>query len=170
MADLSHLGLICTCIGKLNGVVTWKISGNTRPYASIFKQNKGFWSAGSWRLTHENYTKASESILEKADENPAKKKKTESTLELEKKRDEWEAIASSMDAHGYRWLLGEVFNEILIKKGETAWGSIVDPNEAIHSCGCNVVWELFKRANKDIDKVAQHFSPYCNACGEAFLQ
>lgn len=170
MSELAHLGLTAVCIGKLNGVTTWKISGNTRPYAGIFKQYNGYWSTGCWRLTDTNYSHAVKAIIASQDINPAKKRKTDKTLELDKKRDEWQNIMTSIDAHGYRFIIDEVFLRILKEKGESAWGSIMSADEAIHSCGCNIVWELFLAAQKDIDSVAGKFSSHCNACGESFLQ
>jgi hypothetical protein len=166
MSDLKQYGLQLTCIGKLNGVMTWKITGNTRPYANIFKKHKGFWSCGSWRMSGDNLENAANEISTLAAQPSAKRQKVGNAVELERKKEEWLAVSTSIDAHGYNFIIDEVFNEVLKEKGELAWGPIMSANDAIHSCGCNIVWELFLAANKDIEKVGAKFCDRCYACME----
>jgi len=168
MDALKNAGITVLSIGKVQGVLRWKLMGNTKPIYSILKGSGGFWMANHWSLTDVQFQKVLEKLETTTIEPQAKRQKVQEIRELKLRKQEWETVMTSEFAQAYIYIMDKVFNLFLEKKGETCWGPLMYATDAVHTCGLNIVWELFLAAGKDIDKVLSKDHKVCHGCGEAY--
>jgi len=168
MEQLTAAGVVPKSIGKLNGVLTWKITGNTKPLRNLFKGVGGQWITNHWRLTDDQFKLA----LKRVDQNPpdslAKRQKVTQIHELKQKKQQWEAVMASELEPAYTYIMDKVFILALQQKGETCWGALTNASMAVHACGLNIVWEFFLAVDMDLEKIKDKDCNLCYACGEAY--
>lgn len=168
MDSLKSIGVSAFSIGKVQGVLTWKLTGNTKPIYALLKGSGGFWMTNHWRLTDDQLKNVLKKLEDAPVESQAKRQKVDEIRELKHRKQEWEAIMTSKFADAYIFIMDKIFYLFMEKKGDRCWGAIDRASDAVHSCGLNIVWELFIAADKDMDKVLSKDHKRCHGCGELY--
>ena len=119
MDALKNAEITALSIGKVQGVLRWKLMGNTKPIYSILKGSGGFWMANHWSLTDVQFQKVLEKLETTTIEPQAKRQKVQEIRELKLRKQEWETVMTSEFAQAYIYIMDKVFNLFLEKKGET---------------------------------------------------
>lgn len=168
MEHLKAAGVVPKSIGRLNGVLTWKITGNTKPMRELFKAAGGLWITNHWRLTDHQFQTVLQRVSDRPPDSLAKRQKVTQIQELKQRKQHWEALMASDLEPAYTFIMDKVFIAALQQKGESCWGSLTNASMAVHACGLNIVWEFFQAIEMDLDKIKSRDCRVCYGCGEAY--
>jgi hypothetical protein len=174
--ELARYGMFAV-VKRVNGFDNWIVTGNTFIWKECIKRNKGFFSGQEkgWSMTDKNFRSflsevTSTGFKRKTStevDNAPKKTKLESIQVLRRKKELWKSRLSGSDGPNLKFMIDYIWQHGVEEKGITMWDPLVSASQTDHTCGLNVLWELFESCEKRLQLTIERFNKHCPGCGHA---